>query len=184
MTNARPHDALGQFAQAGAAAGLQLVRLTALDADNRYTARPVEFDANGQTQFAGDATLTVTNLAEPADADGAVPAGTDAVAVDVEGRWIVFVRPAAPAAFAARVIATGSGADYTVREQVGTGAGTFADKEGAPDLTAHNLAELSLGPGAAVDVDTIVLVTALTGTGEPPTVRYVFDHPAYAKYLD
>jgi hypothetical protein len=47
-----------------------------------------------------------------------------------------------------------------------------------------NLSELSLGPGAAVPVGQIVVVLATTDTGSPPTVRYHFDHPMYAKYLD
>ncbi len=177
------HDALGRLAQAGGAAGVQLVRLIELAAGNRYTARPVEFGDDGETQLVGTDTLEVTNLAEPADGSGSVPEGADAVAVDVEGRWVVFVRQATAATFPARIIAGQGGAAYTVREQAATGAGTFADKGGAADVTAHNLAELSLGPGAAVDDDTIVIVTTLTDTGTPPTLRYVFDHPVYAKYL-
>jgi hypothetical protein len=35
-----------------------------------------------------------------------------------------------------------------------------------------------------VEDDAIVLVTILRDTGTPPVLRYVFDHPAYAKYLD
>jgi hypothetical protein len=177
------HDALHHLAQAGETAGVRLVRLTALDEANRYTARPVEFASDGSTEFVGEETVTVTNLAEPADADGSVAAGTDAVAVDVEGRWVVFVRQAGAAVFPARVVSSQGGAAYSVLEQVATGAGTFADKQGAEAVAAHNLAELSLGPGAAVDDDTIVFVTTLEDTGTPPTLRYVFDHPVYAKYL-
>jgi hypothetical protein len=177
------HDALGYLAQAGDTNGARLVRITELKEANEYTARFIEFDENGETQFAGTQTLTVTNLAEPADADGSVPANTDAVAIDVEGRWIVFVRPAEDPVFPAKVISSqGSGA-YAVHEQVATGAGTFADKPGASTVTAHNLAELSLGPGAAVDNDTILLVKTFRDTSNPPTLRYVFDHPVYARYL-
>ena len=84
--------------------------------------------------------------------------------------------------FPAKVVAAVSGAAYTVREQSCTGAGTFADKSGTSNVTAYNLAELSLGPGGAVAVGTIVLATAITDTGN--TTRYIFDHPVYAKYLD
>jgi len=48
---------------------------------------------------------------------------------------------------------------------------------------AHNLAELTLGCGAAVDDGAIVVVSRLTDSGTPSTERYVFDHPVYAKYL-
>jgi len=177
------HDALHRLAQVGSAAGVRLVRITQLVEKNLYLARPVEFDENGYTQFVGTDTMTVTNLAEPADSDGQLPPDTEAVAVDVEGRWVVFVRQSA-AMFVARVIDSLGSAAYQVREQVATGPGTFCDKTGAADVTACNLAELSLGPGAAVEDDAIVLVTILRDTGTPPVLRYVFDHPAYAKYLD
>ncbi len=178
------HDALRRLAQVGSARGVKLVRIVEQDEGNRYVARPVEFDANGETIHIGEDTTTVTNLAEPADSPGLVAADTDAVALDVEGRWVVFLRPAGVAAFPARIISSLGSAAYTVREQDVTGSGTFADKEGVSDVTAHNLAELSLGPGAAVDTDQIVLVTILLDNQELPTARYVFDHPVYAKYLD
>ena len=178
------YDALHRWAQAGGGKHARLVRLTAGAGGNRYAARPVAFAETGGTETVGETTLTVTNLAEPADAAGGVPAGTDALAISVEGRWVVFIRAASAAAFPARVVAAIGGAAYTVREQAATGAGTFADAPGTIDLAAFNLAELSLGAGSAVDAGTIVLVLATTDTGAPPTVRYVFDHPAYAKYLD
>jgi hypothetical protein len=177
-------DAIRRFLQAGSPAGVQLVRIVQFSQGNRYTARPVEFDEGGQIRIVGEKVLTVTNLAEPSDAPGELPADTDAVAVDVEGRWVVFVRRSAAPTFPARITGSQGGAAYTVREQVAKTEGGFEDKAGASDLTAHNLAELSLGPGAAVDSDTIVLVTVVGDNGNPPGVRCVFDHPAYAKYLD
>jgi len=183
ITNVLFHDALSHLAQADGMSGLMLVRLTELETGNQYKARPIEFDEDGETQFAGTKTLAVTNLAEPADTDGSVPANTDAIAVDLEGRWVVFVRPDGGAVFPAKVISSQGNGAYTVREQVATGAGTFADKQGAATVTAYNLAELSLGPGAGVESNTIVPITTLADTGNPPTLRYVFDHPVYAKYL-
>jgi len=184
MTTTIPyHDGLSHLAQGGSPAGVQLIRITQADQYNRYTARPVEFDEQGRTTFADEATFTVTNLAEPADEAGQVPEGTEAIAIDVEGRWVIFLRQVAPV-FPARIVGSQGGASYTVREQVIDPQGAFADRTGTSDVAARNLAELSLGPGAAVDVGTIVLVTALVDGASPPTVRYVFDHPAYAKYLD
>ena len=52
-TNISFKDALHRIAQIGERIGVQLVRISALAGDNRYTARPVEFDENGQTQFVG-----------------------------------------------------------------------------------------------------------------------------------
>lgn len=184
MTDALAH--FGTLVQAGGANGACLVRLVNLVAANRYAARCVEFGDNGATQPVGDERITVTNLAEPADATGQLPADTEAVAVDVEGRWVIFIRPGgggATAQFPAKVLAALGDGVYTVREQAVSPVGTFSDAPGAANLTARNLAELSLGPGAAVPNDTILLATAVEDTGTPATLRYVFDHPAYAKYL-
>ncbi|MDY6913368.1 MAG: hypothetical protein SVT52_02775 [Planctomycetota bacterium] len=179
-------DSLYRLAQIGDPSGIRLVRIQQLHQNNQYTAAPIEFDDDGATQLVDDGAMIVTNLAEPADEPGQVPAETDAVALDVEGRWIVFLRQAGTttSAFASRVVSSQSGAAYTVRPQLLEGSGEFSDDPEASDITASNLAELSLGPGAAVDVDTIVLITMLMDEGNPPTVRYFFDHPAYAKYLD
>lgn len=185
MSEDRPHlDTLRRWTQVSGKTAAQLVRITAHDEANRYTARPIAFDADGQPDTVGEATLTVVNLAEPTNTPGQVDADTDAVAVDVGGRWVVFLPPSSHAIFPAKVISSQGNAAYSVREQAATGAGTFTDADGATDVTAHNLAELSLGDGAALDQDIIVLVHAILDSGDPPTVRYVFDHPAYAKYLD
>ena len=178
------YDALGRWAQASASKAAQLVRITEHLAGNHYSARPIGFDAGGGTEIVGTESLSVVNLAEPADANGQVQPNTDSVAIDVGGRWVVFLRPASAASFPARVIASQGGAAYTVREQISTGPGTFANAPGATNITAHNLAELSLGPGAAVDDGALVLVLTVMDNGNPPMARYVFDHPVYAKYLD
>lgn len=178
------NDGFRRFAQLGASNGIMPVRLTEVIEGNQYQARPIEFDEEDETQFVGQETLTVTNLAEPADSDGLIDPDTDAVAMDVEGRWIVFVRPATNQTFPAKVTGSqGSGA-YYVLEQVPVSLGVYTNKENATQITAQNLAELSLGPGAAVDTNTIVIISAVADTGNPPVLHYMFDHPAYAKYLD
>ena len=178
------YDALERWTEVAGSKAAQLVKITAHDQLNQYTARPVAFDAAGEAETVGSGTMTVTNLAEPTDTDGLLPDNTKAVAIDVGGRWIVFIRPTGSTMFPAKITASQGNAAYTVREQVATGAGTFTDAPGATNLTAHNLAELSLGPGAAVGNNTIILILTITDNGTPATTRYVFDHPAYAKYLD
>ena len=175
---------LRRLAQAGGLYGTRLVRVTAHDAANRYAACPVRFDADGATEPDGGETLTVTNLAEPPGSGGALPEGTEAVAADVEGRWVVFARPAASVLFPARVTMARGSAAYYVVEQVPAGPGAFADRDGAPVLTAWNLAEISLGNGSAVDPGTIVFVVAVEDDGAPPGIHHVFSHPIHAKYLD
>lgn len=185
MTTTNPYrDCLYRLVQAGSPAGIQLVRIQQAAGGNRYQARPIEFDDNGQTVYAEQDSITVTNLAEPADGSGQVPADTDAVGLDVEGRWVVFIRQAGTAMFPARVVSSQGDATYNVREQSIDAGGALGDKSGTADVQARNLAELSLGPGAALDVGTVVLVVPLADGATPPNVRYFFDHPAYAKYLD
>ena len=187
MTTPKFHDSLYRLAQIGTTLGVQLVRLTACLGDNRYTALPVEFASGGATQVAENQPLTVLNLAEPANAPGELPASTEAVAIDVEGRWVIFVRlaSAAPAAARpARITAVENGPSrYRVCwQKFNASTGTFEDILNEPTQIAINLAELSFGRPAALDIDTFVLVQAIADTSG--TTRYVFDHPAYAKYLD
>lgn len=186
MTRRTKHvDQLGRLVQVGSAgdSSSRMVRITSVSANNVYNARPIEFDDNGQLQIVGTNTLTVTNLAEPADATGQVSADTDAVALDLDGRWVVFLRQAGSAMFPAKVVSSQGSAAYTVREQSVSAAGTFSNAAGSTNITAKNIAELSLGSGSAVAVDAIVLVTSIMDTGTPATLRYVFGHPCYAKYL-
>ena len=185
MTISTPfHDSLYHLAQVGAPGGVQLVRIDELEQNNQYSATPIEFDEDGETQAATDQPVIVTNLAEPGDADGQVTANTRAVAIDVEGRWIVHIRPPVAMMFPAKIINSQGSAVYTVREQAFNAQGNLIDKSGVSDVSAKNLAELSLGTGAAVDTGTIVVVAAVLDQASPPNMRYVFDHPAYAKYLD
>jgi hypothetical protein len=174
---------VGGWEQAGSARAVQLVRIVEPAGGNRYAARPVDFDESGELQVVGSAELEVMNLAEPPGGGGAVPADTDALAVDCQGRWIIFIRNSA-GAFPAKIISASGEGLYVVREQVVTAGDTFTDAAEAVDLDARNLAELSLGPGSAVDVGTIVLVHMTLDQSSPPGVHYMFDHPAYAKYLD
>jgi len=187
MSGPKFHDSLYRLGQIGTTLGVQLVRLTGRQGDNQYDALPVEFDANGETQVAENQPLTVLNLAEPADEEGELPPDIEAVAIDVEGKWVIFVREASPAipssARPARVTDWEVGqARYRVCWQEYNGStGQFTDTNEYKPV-AINLAELSFGRPAAVDINTIVLVTAIVDSGG--TTRYVFDHPAYAKYLD
>lgn len=184
MSNQIPYrDSLYRLAQTGSAVGVQLVRIVSMADGNRYMAEPVEFDSDGCVQPAQARSIVVTNLGEPADTPGQLPSETQAVALDVEGRWVIFVRQSGSANFPARIIGpAGSRAAYEVKEQVATDQGQFTDKSSGRQVTASNLAELTLGDGAALPAGTIVLVGSITT--ENGSARFAFDHPAYAKYLD
>ena len=175
-------DVLHRLAQLGQATGLQLVRIIDLDEGNRYTAKAIEFDSDDDTQSAGAEQLTVINLAEPADDDGQLLADTNAVAVDVEGKWVILVQPAGAPLFVGKVLYTFGNCLYRIRPQVPVGENTFVDKAGAQDINACNIAELDLVDPLGVDADSIVLVATLTTDSDPPTIRYVFDHPDYNEF--
>jgi len=186
MTAPKFHDSLYRLAQIGTTLGVQLIRLTQCRGDNQYDALPVEFTSQGATQVAENRPLVALNLAEPADAAGTLPPDTEAVAIDVEGKWVIFVRqaPSGPAmARPARITGVAAGPSrYSIRWQEYNAGGQFQDTADATVYTATNLAELSFGAAAAVDVGTIVPVFSIVDVGG--VTRYVFDHPVYAKYLD
>lgn len=171
--------------QARSRRGVLAVRLGEVESGNRYAADVLQANTDEDLGPTSDS-LVVVNLAEPPDARGQLPAETDCLAFEAEGLWLTYVRPcgAGTTAFPARVVSADGGPTYTVREQSIDAGGAFGDAAGSVDVSAINVAERSLGPGGAVDEDTIVLVTAVADTASPPTVRYLFSHPPYAKYLD
>lgn len=174
-----------QLLRAGRRSGVRPVRLRSVETLNCYNARLLRADAEGELKLS-ERTLTVVNLAESSSVTGSVPPDTDCLAFDVEGLWVTYVRPgeAGASLFAARVVSAISGASYSVLEQTLESDGDFADADGTSAITAVNLPEQSVGSGGAVEADTIVLITAMADAGTPPTVRYFFSHPPYAKYLD
>lgn len=183
MTNTTTfHDRLSRFAQAGPACGVRLVQVTSPVGGNRYNADQVEFNADGTTSLWGGQTFVVTNLAEPADSSAQLSAGDQAVAIDVEGRWVIFVRSAQAASCVARIVSAADGPYYLVHEMVASGEG-FVDKPGAVDVRACNLAEATLGPGGAIDAGVRIILQELPDSNAPANINYVFDHPVYAKYL-
>lgn len=173
---------LRQMAQEGGYSWLRLVRIGPRDEGNRYAAEFLEFTGDGALAPTG-AETQVFNLAEPPGADGQLAEGTDTVAMDVEGRWVAFVRPPAEASFPARVVSSAGSGLYVVHEQCAGPQGRLQDASDAAEVPAANLAELSLGPGAAVDAGTIVIVHIQADDQQPPQLTYFFDHPVYAKYL-
>ncbi len=186
MTRRKHHiDQLGRLVQTGlpSDSNVRMVRITGVFENNIYNARPLRFSDTGSQEFLATSELQVTNLAEPCDLLGQVPAGTDAIAVNVSSRWIVFIRQAGVVMFPAKIVSSQGGAVYSVREQSISAEGFCVDATGAINISATNLAEISLGSGAAMDTDTLVQITSLIDTAETPSVRYIFSHPCYAKYL-
>jgi len=179
MTQVRFRNALHRLAQLGRETGIQLVRITSLEAGNRYTARPVQFDEQGETEYASTHTLSITNLAELPDETGQLPEGAEAIAVDVEGRWVIHVQPEERTLFAAKVLYTFGDGRYRVRPQVPTGEKTFADDPSFGDLTAVNVFELGNPVEFGIESDTIVLVASLKDNAEPPTIQYAFSHATF-----
>lgn len=176
-------DAIGRFSQAGGIAGVLLVRIKSHETSNRYKAAILEMNSSWSlSEVAGADQIDVMNVCE-SDDDEHVDNDTDAVAIDVEGRWIVFIRKATGGALLipAKVVSSSGGASYEL-ELLGLGEDSeFAATE--TTVSATNLAEMNLGPGGAVDIDSIVLLTEIKSS-DGGSGQYFFDHPTYAKYLD
>lgn len=174
-------DQFSRWAQTGDRRDVRLVRLSSPALGNVYPAEVVTFTVDGGTTMTGEADVTVTNLAEPPDADGALAEGAEALAVDVDGRWVIFVARPNSATFLARVDQAHGAGVYTVVEQA-CSSGIFSDATGAAGVSATNLAEIDLGSGRALDVDSLVLVLAVADADGQ--LRYAFDHPVYARYME
>lgn len=175
--------AFGRMVSDGGGCPIRLVRLLDVLAGNRYRACEIELAPSGPPQALGDEFI-VTNLAERPDLPGRVPSGTDALAADVGGNHVAYVAVGGgSAAFPARVVSAAAGG-YLIREQALDGSGNLADVAGSVDVPAVNLAELSTGPGGAVDAGQVVLALAIADSSSPPAIRYLFDRAVYAKYLD
>lgn len=184
MTSTNFHFALRRLAQEGSATWLRLVRVGEHQGTNLYQGQFLEVLADGSLEPTTDLPVEVLDLGEsPADG-GKLPEGLDTVAMDVEGRWVIFVAPSGQASFPARVVQAVSVENYLVREQAVNAGGLFVDAPGAIDLPACNLAERSMGPGGAVSVGQVVIVHVVAGGGSVPQLTYVFDHAVYAKYMD
>ena len=122
-------------------------------------------EAAGQppTAITGEQILA-TNLAEPVDHSGQLPAGTAVLVWPSQGLHLFCLPPqpsdstsSGPISYWAR-IAAGGGPQYTVRRQVASGAGAFADAAGFDVVTAANVWELTVDPAATADVPTGAIV--------------------------
>lgn len=137
-------DTFARYVQISSSAGVQLVRMTELQEKNIYTARPIEFDEDGQAVFIGQSTMSVVNLGELSDRDGSLHLPVDAVAIDVEGRWVVMVGPADGEVFTVLVVNDGGQAGgessnctftYTVKDLDGNTMKKNADGDDATGIS-------------------------------------------------
>lgn len=172
MTNSAFRNRFAQMAQLGQATGVQIVALASHVTGNRYTASPMEFAADGSLGAVVDAEpLMVVNLAETPVDGGAGTLGTVTAAVDVEGRWVVVVRPYSQLSFVGKVLSR-NGAVYAVDAMDPVGDGTFRSR--SETVSATNLRELDVTSYGGVRIGSHVLVSAVEAASNPPTVAYVF----------
>jgi hypothetical protein len=182
MSSTTYRDALGRFAQLGQSGGVQLVKITSHVSGNQYEGSVLTLDADGNVDAAPDTVaIDVVNLAEAEDSDGQIGSNTPAVAVDVEGRWVVYIQPTPGRAFVGELVSTSGTGLYTVRPQAPTGqsaptAPVGFENNGAT-LEATNLSEVGTS-SASLDTGLKVLIHAVPTSDNPPLFYYVFDHPA------
>jgi hypothetical protein len=110
------------------------------------------------TAIAGEQ-IVATNLAEQIDSPGQLPAGTAVLVWPSQGEHLFCLpppqqassTPAGPTNYWARIV-DGGGSQYTVRRQIASGAGGFADAPGFDVVPAANVWELTVDPAATADV--------------------------------
>ncbi len=186
MSNLTYRDMLGRFAQLGQSSGVQLVKLTSHLVGNVYGASVRTLDGEGDI-VAADHTvsLEVINLAEAEDSDGQVPSDTPAVAVDLDGRWVVYVQTHPDQPFVGELLYTSGTGLYGVRPQAPTGQSSPTspvgfENHGMP-IMATNLAELGMST-LGLEAGRMVIVHCVATADTPPLYHYVFDHPHEEEY--
>jgi hypothetical protein len=122
-----------------------------------------------------DDTLEVVNLAEPETSGGQVASGTPAVAIDVEGQWVVYARPFDKMCFVGKVSSSLGDGVYSISPMDPTDDDDFAARGGT--VNAINLWEEIGTTSGSVLVGTYVLVTVVEAESDPTTMAYVFSHP-------
>ncbi len=186
MSKPTYRDILGRFAQLGQSAGVQLVKLTSHIAGNTYSASVLTLDGEGAIAAADHTvSLEAINLAEAADSDGQILVDTPAVALDVEGRWVVYVQPDPGRPFVGELLYTSGTGLYGVRPKAPTGQSSPTspvgfENHGMPIL-ATNLAELGMST-LGLEAGRLVIVHAMATADNPPLYYYVFDHPHEEEY--
>jgi hypothetical protein len=177
-----PIDDFDRLLQADSALPLRPVCIVSHLADNTYSARRLEWLADGSTSPAGEP-FTVTNLAEVPAIGGLIPPDSHALAVDAGGRWLISLAPPTSGRFCGRIVSADGNGLYTVREQSVTATGDLTDASGAANVQAINVAEwLHAGGRRGVPLNTRVLVWIDADTDSPPNLRYLFSHPTHANY--
>jgi hypothetical protein len=150
---------------------IRRVQIAAATSGNEYQATVVRTTDGAQPVSAES--LQVTNLAEPVDQDGQLSTGTQAIALQVDGQWTVFVPTTS--VFVGRIVTALGAGRYSIREQRYSETGTLDDAPEVAALAATNLAEVDVTPGDGLSPDTRVLVAAVPDTASPPTLHHVFD---------
>jgi hypothetical protein len=179
-------DILGRFAQLGQSAGVRLVKLTSHVAGNVYEASVLTLDSQGGIMAAAHTTtLEVINLAEAEDSDGQIVTDTPAVAVDIEGRWVVYVQTHPNDPFVGELLYTSGTGLYGVRPQAPTGQSSPTSpvdfENNGATIMATNLAELGMST-LGLETGRKVIIHAVPSTDTPPVYHYVFDHPHEEEY--
>ncbi len=174
-------------AQGGSSSGAPALGLVAeVLGYNRYTVQIATPGTSGQAPQAISAEqVTATNLAEPFDEIGQLPAGTPLLLWPSAGEWFcsqpVGGGEAIGDSYWAKVL-SGSGPAYTVRRQIAANANSFADADGAPAESAANTWELSVDPSATGNVPTSAIVRVWAEPDNSGTTQRFFTYPIHAVY--
>lgn len=155
---------------------------------NRYCVQLAEPGLPGdQPTPIENAFVSAVNVAESFDESGELEAGTVVLVWPSQGDYtFCFPRPVEPPeptsnSYWAKIV-SGDGPIYTVRRQAATDSESLQDASGAENVSAANVWELTVDPGASAAVPVGAVVRVFEGPDADEQTRRFFFYPIHTVY--
>ena len=175
------HNLHQQIMQIGEADNCHFVKLFEHKNKNIYKGKIIEFQSNDY-YVATDRIVEVINIAEKVSTGGVLPLPTELICFEIEGHYLTYVSAENSSLIPAKIAEHITGYKYRVIFQKLDQNANFVNIDNNK-IEAMNIAEHNIGPGGAIDNNTIVMVSKIR-TSDFPDGKYIFSHPTYAKYMN
>ena len=129
-----------------------------------------------------DIEIRLINIAQDPQEESQLSLPIDSLCFEINGKFYTYISESEPTpAMLGKVSSSLSSAKYQITKLNINGAGEFLDSTDI--ITATNLAEIGIGPGNAIDLDTKVVIQKVIPE-DSHIAQYFFSHNPFAKYLD
>ena len=169
-----------QLIQVGTIQSLKLCKIKSLVINNKYSA--CELDNNSDQLAETENTFEVYNLAESPVQSGQLSTPTNALTMEIHGKYYVYISEGGSSVTLGKIVSSAGGAKYNIQPVTMRDTGQ-TDPASSTQISAFNLAEMTVGPGGAVDNNTLVILHQIAASNSDDPIN-IFSHTTYAKYLD